>query len=158
MPEGRKYGSREDILDSADHLTEDVFVPEFGERWYRIRGLSGTERERYENSLGVYSKNGKVYAQAKGSALARLVAMSVVDDTDKQLFSEEDIGKLARKNAAGLSRVADVCRRLSGLSEADMEELEGNFGSDQSDSSTSSSRSLSVAPSPSSSPASPATS
>lgn len=155
MAEIRTYGTKDDILSSDAHPTEDVFVAEFGNKWYRVRGLSGAERERYEVSLGVYSKHGEVRTKSNGSAIARLVRMSVVDAADKQLFKESDIQALADLSAAGLSKIADAARRLSGLTEADMEELEGNFEGDQSDSSSSSSLSLSVAPSENSSIPSP---
>lgn len=146
-----EFGTIEDILE-AEAPVEEVIVPEFGGKKFRVRGMSGAERERYEQALGVYSKNGEVRSRTR-DALARLVAMSLIDAEGKRMFREPQVAKLAEAPAAGLARIADVARRLSGLTEADVEELAGNFESGQSESSSSNSHSLSVAPSMSSSTA-----
>lgn len=155
MDETKNYGSRDTLLDSDSIIIEDVYLPDPVDAWFRVRGLSGRERERYERSLGTV-KNGVWRSSANGQSLARLVSMSVVDEKGAQLFSEEDINRLASKNASILSKLADVARRLSGLTEEDIEDLEGNSASGQNGSSTSSSQPLSVAASTSSSGASPA--
>jgi hypothetical protein len=151
----RNYGTRDALLESDSLITEDVYLPEPINAWYRVKGLTGAERERYERSLGTI-KNGVWRSSANGQSLARLCALSVVDEKGAKLFSEEDISKLAQKNAAILTRISDVARRLSGLTEEDIEDLEGNSESAQSESSTSSSPSLSGAASTSSSTPSPA--
>lgn len=155
MDEAKNYGTRDTLLDSESIIVEDVYLPEPVNAWYRVRGLTGRERERYERSLGTI-KNGVWRSSANGQGLARLAAMSVIDEKGAAMFSEEDINRLATKNAAILTRISDVARRLSGLTEEDIEELEGNSEGAQSESSTSSSPSLSGAASTSSSPPSPA--
>ncbi len=57
---------------------------------------------------------------------ARLVAASIVDEDDKRVFSQSDVKALGEKSAAALDRVMAVAMRLSGLTEEDAEELEGN--------------------------------
>lgn len=143
--EAKRYGGRDDILEADDRLTEEVFVPEFGNKTYLVRGLTGQESEKFQAGLG-YVKDGRWYSTAKGKAMARLVALSVIDGDGKAIFSEDDVDMLNRKNAAGLNRIADVCRKLSGLSKEDVEELEGDFDKGPSSDSSSTSPSRSVAP------------
>jgi len=142
--------SREQILDADDYRTEVVDVPEWGGK-VKVKALTGIERERYEASIG-YVKGDRWVS--KGNVQARLVAMCVIDEDGKRMFTEDDIQKLSRKSSAALKRVVDVCRKLSGLTDEDMEWLEGNSDGDQSGPSSSSSPSLSVARSTSSSGAS----
>lgn len=146
-----KLLSREEVFAADDIAYETVDVPEWGGS-LRVRGLTGAERERYEASVG-YVKGDRWVP--KGNAAARLVAMSVVDEQGRLVFSEEDITKLGRKSAAALRRIVEVSKRLSGLSDEDMDWLEGNSDGVRSDSSSSSSLSLSGAPTPSSSGPSP---
>lgn len=142
-----KLLTAEEIFAADDLTTEIVEVPEWGGA-VKVKALRGDERERYEASNG-YVKGDRWVP--KGNAAARLVSISVVDDKGQRVFSDDDVVKLGRKSAAGLRRVVQVAQRLAGLTDADMEELEGNSGSGQSESSTSDSRSLSVAPSSNSS-------
>lgn len=139
--------SRDQVLEADDYRSEVVEVPEWGGK-IRVKGLSGLERERYEQSVG-YLKGDRWVS--KGNVQARLVVMCAIDADGRQLFGEDDIAKLTRKSSAALKRVVDACRRLSGLSDEDMDWLEGNSDGGQNEPSSSSSRSLSVAPSKSSS-------
>lgn len=139
-----KYLSREDILTASDIVKEDCYVPEWGGT-VRVRGLTGNERDKYEQSI--VTMKGRTLVPKLTGAMARLVSLSVIDEDGGLEFSEEDVIALGRKSAGGLQRVYEVARRLSGLSEQDMEDLVGNSESETSGSSTSDSRSPSVAPS-----------
>lgn len=112
--------TREQILSVDDRREEHVHVPEWGGTVI-VRGLSGTQRDKYEGSL-LDSKNRVRVLDARG----KLAQMSIVDQSGQLLFGEEDIKALSRKSAKALSRVVDVAQRLSGLSDEDLEELEGN--------------------------------
>lgn len=57
---------------------------------------------------------------------ARLVAMCLVGEDGRRLFEDGDIESLGSKGAAALDRVFAVARRLSGLSNRDLEELVKN--------------------------------
>jgi hypothetical protein len=147
-----KFLSRTDILEASDITTETLDVPEWNGA-VRIRGLTGDQRDRYEQSI-VTMRGNRVLPKFAG-ARARLVALSVVDEHGKLLFTEADVQALGAKSAAGLQRVYDAARKLSGLTEEDVEELVGNSDGVQSEPSTSVSRSPSDAPSPNSSKLSP---
>lgn len=118
--------SRDDILKAEDIAAETVSVPEWGGE-VLVRGLTGRERDTFEADLLV-RRGGQMEVDPR-NARARLVALCVVGDDGKRLFTRDDIGALGEKSAAALNRVYEMAARLSGLGESDMKELEGNFGS-----------------------------
>lgn len=120
--------TRAAILAAVDTAAEDVSVPEWG-GVVRVRGLTAAERDQWEASLNrVEVRNGRTRViPDRGTIRARLVSMAVIDPaTGQRLFSEADVGALAKKSAAPVSRIYDVASRLSGITAADQEELEGN--------------------------------
>ena len=126
--------SRDEILKVDDIRYEEVEVPEWGGT-VRVRGMSGAERDAFEGS--VVEQRGKKTAVNTRNLRAKLVAKSIVDGAGKRIFDDGDVEALGQKSAAALNRVFEVAQRLSGLSDEDMEELEKNSGSDQSDGSIS---------------------
>ena len=112
------YLTRDAILGVDDRQFEDVAVPEWGGT-VRVRGLQGNERDRWETTL-LDKKN-----QIRENPRAKLVQLCIIDERGQLLFSKEDIAALGRKSAAALARVFEAAQRLSGLTDEDMEELEG---------------------------------
>jgi hypothetical protein len=127
--------SREQILGATDRKTEDVAVPEWGGS-VRVRALSGAERDSYEASIVSLQGDGTKVISLK-NLRGRLVSLSCIDDEGGRLFSDEDAIALGDKSAAALERVFDVARKMSGLTEDDVEELAADFVSAPSDGSTS---------------------
>lgn len=133
-----EYLGRDAILSASDLQTEEVQVSEWGGA-VLVRGLTGSERDAFEEaSLHRYGKNGKNKEINLKDFRARLVSWSIIDGDGKRVFTDTDVPALGRKSASALQRVFDVCSRLSGLSESDVEELVKNSPSDQSDDSGSS--------------------
>jgi len=92
-----------------------------------VRGLSGTERDRFENeSIRV---RGRRIEQNLDNTRARLCALCIVDEAGARLFRDDQVAALGRKSAAALDRVYEAAARLSGISQADEEELAGNSAS-----------------------------
>ena len=119
-----KLLTREAILQAKDLPYEDVAVPEWGGK-VRVRALTGAERDRFEASI--VEQRGKAGPRLNTANIrAKLVALCCVDEQGNRLFSDEDAELLGRKSAAALNRVFEVAQRLSGLTQADMEELEKN--------------------------------
>lgn len=119
------YLSAEQILDAADLPFEDVNVPEWGGT-VRVRGMSGTDRDRFEAQM--LSKD--MQSVSKDTALeryrARLAAACLVDEQGRRMFrSDAEVKRLGEKSAQALQRVVDVASRLSGLTQADQDELLG---------------------------------
>jgi hypothetical protein len=142
--------SKEQILGADDRRYEDVSVPEWdGE--VRVRSLSGLERDRWEASM--LRQVGNTQKTDYANARAKLVAASAVDEAGNLMFPDaKDVVALGKKSSAALDRVFAVCKRLSGVSDEDIEDLEGNSEPAQSGPSTSVSPPTSVSPSPNSWP------
>ena len=123
--------SKEAILGAQDIVTERVEVPEWS-GYCLVRGMTGTERDSFEESIIEFEdhKKGKgTQRTAKtkfANIRAKLVARSVVDEDGKRVFTDAEAEKLGAKSGAVLDRLFDVARRLSGMSEQDVEELTKN--------------------------------
>lgn len=120
--------SRDDILNADDRKLEEVQVPEWGGS-VMIRTLSGKERDEYESgTLSV--KNGKQVENFENFR-ARLVALCLVDEKGKRLFTARDIVTLGNKSAAALQRVYNKCQELNAVSDEDVESLVEDFDKPQ---------------------------
>ncbi len=130
--------SKEQILAVDDRKTEVVSVPEWGGDVI-VRSLTAKEKEEWESSLtDLDVRNKKVKLKVNyGTVMARLVALTVVDQSGNLLFTYADITRLSEKSGVAIDRVCEVAKRLGGISDTDIEELEKNSGSDLSDSSAS---------------------
>lgn len=151
--------NRDQIFQAQDITYEDVAVPEWsppgGEvACIRIRGLSGTERDKFEENSLVKGKKGARDVNMR-NIRARLVAECAINEDGSPLFQPGDVLTLGQKSAAALDRCFKAAQRLSGMSDDDIEELVEDFEDDPSGPSTSASPGTSASPSPSSSPASP---
>ena len=123
-----KYLNRDQILQADDLETRDV------EAWggvVCVRSLTGTERDALEAST--LQGKGKNKDVNLSNFRAKLCARAIVDEQGKRVFNDEDIAALGRKSSGELSKVYNVAAELSGISEADVDELTKNSGSDQSE-------------------------
>lgn len=126
--------TRDAILQAQDLPTVDVEVPEWGGT-VRVRALTGAERDAFEQSI--VEQRGKSTKMNLANLRAKLVALTVVDEEGKRLFSDADAKLLGQKSALALNRVFEVAQKLSGLSPEDVEELTKNSEDGQSEGSTS---------------------
>lgn len=142
----------DDILGEDDVEVEPVDIPE----WHRklwIRGLTGSERDDYEASRRQIRNAGKPNAELvliSDNARANLLVKCLVDENRDRIFTDQQAPALGMKNGKVLDRLYDVAARLSGLSDEEAEEIEGNSEAAQSGASTSSSPETSDAQSESS--------
>jgi len=116
--------NRADILNKTDLPKEEVFVPEWGGSVF-VRALTAKERVIYEQA--VITRNGKDVETNLEKAIALLVALTVVDEDGKRLFSNKDADELADKNANALSKLYMVAVRMSSLAPEDVKELAENL-------------------------------
>src|SRR6266498_6005517 len=127
--------SRDDILGVAKRPKEKVHIPEWGgDVW--VQGLTGKERDRYEATVLERKKDGRVVPNLE-NARARLIAVSLVNEDGTPMFREHELDQLGELPARALQRIWDKACELSGLSESDVEELEGNSAAVQDDGSSS---------------------
>jgi hypothetical protein len=125
--------TRDAILQAQDLPRELVSVPEWGGEVY-VRALTGAERDAFEQSI--VEQKGKSTKMNLQNMRAKLVALTVVDEEGKRVFSDADAKLLGQKSALALNRVFEVAQKLSGLTPEDVEELTKNSESDQSEDST----------------------
>jgi hypothetical protein len=112
--------TRDEILGADDLKSETVEVPEWGGTVI-VRELTGAERDTWEAS--VVKTNGAAVSIDSHNMRAKLVALCIIDDEGKRLFTEKDVVKLGNKAAAALDRVTDVARKLSRIGEEELEDL-----------------------------------
>jgi hypothetical protein len=111
--------------------TEQVPVPELGGGGFVIvRGLSAFERGRYEQSLIVDNGAGKkIWDPAYGRA--ELLVRTLVGEDGARLFADTDAARLQGMRADVADRLFSVAKRLSGLSQEDLDELKKACGGSQ---------------------------
>ena len=112
--------SKEQILSADDLKTETVNIPEWGGD-VLLRELRGRERDAFEEGSMDKQRNISMV-----NMRARLVAMSAIDEEGERLFSSKEANELGNKSATALNRMFEVCCRLSGITESDVDKLEGN--------------------------------
>jgi len=125
-----KILSKDDILQARDVVIEAIEVPEWGGTVY-VRSISAAERGLVEEGAAKFKEN-----KGKNDSFARtftvkMASMAMCDESGKRLFEEKDVIALQQKNAAVISRIAEVAQRLSGFSKQDIEELEKNLSEAQ---------------------------
>ena len=115
--------SKTAILAAQDLQTEDVEVPEWGGA-VRVRSFTGRERDAFEASM--VRGEGRDRKVDLTNMRARLVGLTVIDETGQRLFTDEEVDLLGAKSGAALDRVFAVAQKLNGLSGTDVEELAKN--------------------------------
>ena len=119
--------TKEQILNADDLKRKEVDVPEWGGT-VLLRELTGRERDSFEEG----SLDRKTRDIKMTNMRARLVAMSAIDDLGERLFTQAEANELGGKSAAALNRCFEVSCSLSGITDTDVEALEGNTDSEES--------------------------
>lgn len=107
------------ILAVQDAVQETVAVPEWGGDVI-IRGMTGTERDAFE---ALVRPGGTLDLRNYRS---RLLVRVLVNESGTRIFTDAQASELGKRSAAVIDRLYDVAARLSGLSDAAQEEMEGN--------------------------------
>ena len=120
----KKLLTRDDILNADDLKSEYVEVPEWGGT-LRVRGLTGSERDRFFGSF--VDGDGNKDLGALNNATARVLALSIVDEDGKPLFTKADVVALGNKSGEATGKVWTVVQRISGLSPKSIKALTENL-------------------------------
>jgi len=120
-----KVLNKQDILQVRDVVTEMLEVPEWGGTIY-VRSISAAERGLIEEGAAKF-KESKGKDSFARTFTTKMASMALCDEQGARLFDDKDIAQLQQKNAAVISRIAEVAQRLSGFSKQDLEELEKNL-------------------------------
>lgn len=143
--------SRDGILNADDVQIEKVPVPEWGDEVI-VRGLTGDELDAFQGSIRqfrpTFDGKGMETVLIQEGMRAKLLVKCLIDEAGERLFTDQDAPALGAKNGSVIDKLYDVAARLSGLSEEEKAELEGNSeaGTDSDSSGSSSPTTSSTAP------------
>ena len=115
--------SKEAILAADDLGLEEVEVPQWGGS-VLVKPLTAKQRGWFTSQLVEHRKGGNVIRLEQ--IQIRLCAMSIVQENGNRMFSDNELAALAGKSAGALQIVFEAAQRLSGLSDEQVEELQGN--------------------------------
>lgn len=113
----------ESILASDDTQMELIDVPEWGGTVW-IKGLTGKDRDAFEASM--IKGRGKTARIDSDNTRAKFCARVMVDEEGETLFKPGDVEALGRKSGRALDRVYEKGMILSGMTDEEVETLEGN--------------------------------
>lgn len=121
------YLGRDTILGHNSLETAEVECPEWGGT-ILCRALSGRERGIVEG-LFLHAQqtdfNHRSLADL-GDVKTRTVLMAAIDEDGDRLFTNSDLDKLGALSAAPIDRIAAKVLGMSGVGDAEMEELESS--------------------------------
>lgn len=124
--------TKAEILGKSDRQPVEVEVPEWGGT-VLVAIMSGEARDAFEAEMVASRERGEMSHNLR----ARYVARCAVDADGNRLFEDADIAALGQKSGAALDRVYEAALRANKVTNADIDELEGNSSADLSGSSTS---------------------
>jgi len=111
--------SRDAILAVNDHKFKVIPIPEWSGS-VNIRTLTSAERDNLEAVFTSKEKNSLKDIRAK------IAVMCVVDDSGKNLFTEQDIVELSKKSSAPMTTIFNAVMELNKFTNSDLEDLQGN--------------------------------
>lgn len=117
--------TRDELLGLKKRRQERVELPELGNGHY-VNVVGFTLKERTEFELSMQGDRGKPSKSKHQQIRERLIVATCRDDEGNPIFTEDDIGSLGDGDVTVLSRIADAALRVTGFSDADVEELAGN--------------------------------
>ncbi len=133
MTDPRPSLTRDAILAQKTLRQETVDVPEWGGTVI-VQELTGKERDAFEASC-VQKKGTRSFEMTFANIRARLIVRAVRAADGARLFADTDVDALGELSAQALNRLFAVAQRLSGMTEADVEDLVKNSASGPSGSS-----------------------
>tara|TARA_R100001230_G_C5583107_1_gene101438 strand:- start:131 stop:529 length:399 start_codon:yes stop_codon:yes gene_type:complete len=116
--------SREALLKLCERRYSTVEIPE-RDISIRIQSLSEAEKSQYETCL--IAKNGRgIMRERLQDATRRLIALCVVDEDGKRIFSNSDLSAIANLDSYISSRIYDACQEHCGFNKGDIDETVKN--------------------------------
>jgi hypothetical protein len=98
---------------------ERLELPELG-GFVFVKGMTGGERDEFERSC----RDAK--GRLRGNTRARLAVRTVVNEDGSRVFTDDDIQTVGRIRVDVLQKIFNLAQKLSGISDADVEELGGD--------------------------------
>lgn len=119
--------TKDQILSLDDREYKEVEVPEWGGS-VRLASMSAADRDAFEASL-IPDKKSKASDRMKNFR-ARFLSRCIVDAEGNSVFDAHSVVLLGRKNASVINRLFDIARELNGMTEEDVQDIEGNSESE----------------------------
>ncbi len=126
----------DEIFAADDQVIEPVSVPEWGGKVY-VRSISAKERGRIVGEAARFRETKGKNVTFMEEFDANFVLLAACDEQGNPVFSVDQKARLLGKNAAVVSRIAAKAQKLAGMSKEDIEALEKNSETTQSDDSDS---------------------
>lgn len=118
--------TRAQINESVDRKWEDVPVPEWGGE-VRLMELSSADRGYIEaGSVVAQGQNPQLRVESLKTYREKLVAMGMVDENFKRVYSNKEMAELGVKSGAVIERLAAKVQELSGMGRFAQKAAEGN--------------------------------
>ncbi|MGE7136222.1 hypothetical protein ACQKIE_01160 [Luteibacter sp. NPDC031894] len=92
----------------------------------RLQELSASDRDQWEAEQIIVLADGAGAKFNPKHARARLVVRSLVDETGRRLFKDDEVAALGSLAASTMQKLFNKARKLNAISADDMKELEGN--------------------------------
>jgi hypothetical protein len=108
--------SKDAIMSTSDLPTEVVEVKQWGGS-VKVRGMNAGERDTFEEAI-------RKHGMANLRSL--MASMTIINEDGSRMFTDKEVNKLSEKSAEALDTIIEVASRLSGLTDSDVEVLEGN--------------------------------
>jgi hypothetical protein len=117
--------NRDQFLAVDSRKTEVVDVPELGEgAQIKIRSWSVGQANKFAKLL--HEAEGQNIALTVLDLRAKVVALSVVDEANALMFTEEDVPALEEMSPAAIDRIQSAAMKLNGFGRTTEEEDEKN--------------------------------
>ncbi|MYV58044.1 hypothetical protein [Streptomyces sp. SID3212] len=116
--------NKDAILKADDMVFEDIPVPEWGGD-IRLKTMTGTQRDAFEDKS--MDQRGKDPKMNLTNFRARLLALCIVNEDGRRVFSDGEITLLGQKSANVLERLFNKAREMNGMDDKDVEELTKGF-------------------------------
>ena len=144
-----QFGNRAS-LEAIPRKFEDVQFPDL-DTFYRVREMSGTERDTFEIETFKLKTNGASEPKREVDPKylrARLAVLCLVDEAGNRLYADNEVKTCSDMLGAGvLNKIFTAAQRLNGLDGGAVEDAAKNSEGDRNDSSTSGSLSSKEGPS-----------
>jgi hypothetical protein len=119
--------SREQFLSRKPRTVEKVELPELNDHVF-VRSLSASERDAWEDANLVRERgkgkhrNEIAFDVRVQNSKAHLVCISMCDEAGYRILQDTDVDAIAEQSSSIVNRIADVCMRISAISQADLED------------------------------------
>jgi len=130
-----KRKSAEQIFAANDTQQDDVYVPEW-DTYVLLKGLTGAGRDDYEADILV-TRGSNQTINARNARAKLIVRCAFQEDGVTPLFTRAQIADLGKKSGTAIQKLFEACRKISGLTASDMDELTEAFEPAQNGASTS---------------------